>query len=108
MVLGTWNVRFTPNLIFRLAFQLLITLLKIILIGAQGPVPPIEVKSVYWGHGHLERPIRTKFNIQSSIPTLNNTTKNYPYWSTESGTSHRSQIGILGYWAHGPSDSHQI
>ena len=36
---------------------------KIILIGPQGPVLPIVVKSVYWGLGHIERPIRIKFNI---------------------------------------------
>ena len=39
------------------------TLPKIILIGQQDPVPPIVVKSVYWGFGHIERSIRTKFDI---------------------------------------------
>ena len=40
-ILDTWKVRFAPNLIFRLVYQLLITLPKIMLIGLQGPVPPI-------------------------------------------------------------------
>ena len=40
-IFGTWKVRFTPNLIFWLVYQLLITLLKIILFGPQDPVPPI-------------------------------------------------------------------
>ena len=30
---------------------------------SQGPVPPILVKSVYWGLEHMEHPIHTKFNI---------------------------------------------
>ena len=33
------------------------------LIGAQGPVPPIEVKSVNWGLEHMKRPIHTKMDI---------------------------------------------
>ena len=33
------------------------------LIGPQDLVPPIVVKSVYWGLGHMERPIHTKLNI---------------------------------------------
>ena len=28
------------------------------LIGPQGPVPPIVVKSVYWGLEHMKHPIR--------------------------------------------------
>ena len=32
-------------------------------IGPQDPVPPIVVESVYWDLGHMESPIRTKFNI---------------------------------------------
>ena len=39
--------------------------------------------------------------------SLNNTTKNYPHWSTGSSTSHISQIGIQTP-AHGTPDSHQI
>ena len=66
-----------------------------ILIESQGPVPPIEAKSVYWDFGHMERPILTKFDIQACNLALNNSAKNYPHWSTGSGTSHRSQIGIL-------------
>ena len=77
-------------------------------IGPQDPVPPILVKSVYRSLGHIERPIRNKFNIYACIPTLNNTTENYPHRSTGSGTSHSSQIGILGSRAHGTPDSHQI
>ena len=45
------------------------------LIGPQGPVPPIQAKSVYWGLGHIERRIHTKFNILTCVATLNNTTK---------------------------------
>ena len=41
-VLSTWNVRFTPNLIFRLVYQILITAPKIICIGPRDPVPPIR------------------------------------------------------------------
>ena len=36
---------------------------KIIVIGRQGPVPPIYVKSVYWGLEHMERPNYSKFYI---------------------------------------------
>ena len=61
--LSTWNVRFTPNLIFRLICQLLISLPKIIFIGPQGRTPPILVKSVYWVLEDMEHPIHTKFNI---------------------------------------------
>ena len=39
--LGTWKVRFGPNLILRLVYQLLITLPKSMLIGPQAPVHPI-------------------------------------------------------------------
>ena len=53
-------------------------------------------KSVYWGLEHMERPIHTKYDIYACIPTLNNTTENYPHGSTGSGNSHVSQIGILG------------
>ena len=65
-------------------------------IGPQGRVLPIKVKSVNWGLEHMERPIRTKFDILTCILTLNNTTKNYRHRSTGSGTSHKSQIGKLG------------
>ena len=41
-------------------------------------------------------PIRNKFDNWTSIPTLNDTKKNYPDRSTGFGTSHISQIGILG------------
>ena len=34
-----------------------------IVIGLQGLVPPIQVKSVNWGLEHMERPIHTKLNI---------------------------------------------
>ena len=32
-------------------------------IGPQGRIPPILVKSAYWGLEHMERPIHTKFDI---------------------------------------------
>ena len=44
----------------------------------------------------MEHPINIKFNIY------------YSHRSTGSGTSHSSQIGILGSLEHGTSDSHQI
>ena len=53
------------------------TLPKIIVIGAQDLIPPIQVKSVNKGLQHMERPIHTKFDSSASIVTLNNTTKNY-------------------------------
>ena len=59
------------------------------------------------GLEHMEIPIHTKFDIQACILTLNNTTKNYRYRSTGSGTSHISQIGKLLSWVRGTSDSHQ-
>ena len=62
-ILGTWKDRFAPNFILRLAYHLLITLPKFILIGPQGPVLHIVLKSVYWVIGIIERPIRTKFDI---------------------------------------------
>ena len=65
-------------------------------------------KAVYRDIGHMESPIRTKFNISACILTLNNTTKNDSHRSTGSGTSHISQIAMLGSWAHGTSDSRQI
>ena len=77
-------------------------------MGTQGPVPPIIVKSVYWGIGHIERSIRPKLNIKARIPTVNNTTKYYPHRSTGLGTSHINQTGILVSWAHGICNSHQI
>ena len=55
----------------------------------------------------MERPIRTKFDIQACIPTLNNTTKNYPDPFTGSGTSHINQIDIQGSCALQTFDSHQ-
>ena len=64
---GTWaHGRFPPNLIFRLVYQLLITLPKIILIGPQGPVPPIVVKSVYWDLEPMKRPIES----QGQVPPI--------------------------------------
>ena len=42
----------------------------------------------------MERPIHTKSDISACILTINNTTKNNRHWSTGSGTSHISQIGI--------------
>ena len=68
---------------------------KIIVIGPQGLVLPIKVKSVNWGLEHMERPIRTKFD-RVSIQAQSSTAKNYRYRSTESGTCHISQIGKLG------------
>ena len=82
--------------------------LKMRYIGTQGPVPPILVKSIYWGLEDMEHPIHTKFDLWACIQTLNNTTKNNRHWSTESDTSHISQIGILGSWAHRTSYSHKI
>ena len=49
-----------------------------------------------------------KSDSHQLVATLNNTTKNYPYRSIGSGTSHSRQIGIPGSWAHGKSDSQQI
>ena len=60
-VFYTRNVRFTPNLIFRLL-----------------------------------------------VLTLNVITKTYLNRLIRSGTCHISQIGIMGSWAHGTFDSHQI
>ena len=56
----------------------------------------------------MERSIHTKFDAKAPILTLNGISKNDPYQSTGSGTSHMSEIGILKSWAHGMSDSHQI
>ena len=67
----------------------------------------IVYKSLYWGLGHMERPIHNKFHSYVCIPTLNMITKNYLQRSTGFGSSHRNQIAILGSWAHGKSDSHQ-
>ena len=53
-----------------LACILTLTLPKIIVIGPQGRVPPIKVKSVNWGLEHSERPIHTKFDISACILTL--------------------------------------
>ena len=36
---------------------------NIMLIGPQGPVPPIVAKSVNWGLRHMESPMHTKFNV---------------------------------------------
>ena len=35
-------------------------------IGQQGLVPPMQVKSVNWGFEYTERPIHTKFDISAS------------------------------------------
>ena len=56
----------------------------------------------------MERPIRKKCDNGAGILTLNNTTENYSHRFSGSGTSHISQIGILGSGAHGTSDAHQI
>ena len=56
----------------------------------------------------MQRPIQTKFPIEACILTLNVITKNYLDWFTGSDSSLISQIVILGSWAHGTSDSHQI
>ena len=77
-------------------------------IGPLDLVPPIQSQPVYWGVGPMERPIRTKFYAKACIITLNNIIKNYPHRYTGSGNSYISQVGILRYWAHGKSDSHQI
>ena len=47
------------------------TIPNIILIGTQGAVPRIIVKSVYWGLKDVEHPIHTKFNISDCIRTIN-------------------------------------
>ena len=70
--------------------------LKMGYISPQYLVPPIVVKSVYWGLEHMERTMHTKLDILACMPTLNNTSKNFSYRSTGSGISHSSQIGILG------------
>ena len=89
------------------ANRLLLAIGRLVLkMGYIGPHDLAAPKPVDWGLGLMERPIRTKFNIYTYIPTLNNTTKNYSF--TGSGTSHISIIGILGSWAHVMSDSHQI
>ena len=44
-----------------IAFGELLTLYGVV-IGPLG-LPPIEVKSVYWGLDHMEHPIYTNFNI---------------------------------------------
>ena len=41
-------------------------------------VLPIKLKSVYWGIGHMERPIHSKFHIQACILTVNVIIKNQP------------------------------
>ena len=61
-VLSTWNGQLTPNLIFKLIYQLVITLPKIIVIGLQGRVLPIVVKLAYWCLEDMEHPIYTKFS----------------------------------------------
>ena len=47
------------------------------LMGPQGPVPPIYIKSVYWSLEHMEHPIPTKFDIYDCMLTINMITKNY-------------------------------
>ena len=42
------------------------------------------------------------------ITKKKDTTTNCPHRSTGSGTSHISQIGVLGSGAHGTSDARQI
>ena len=95
MHLSTWNVRFPPNLIFTLIYQLLITAPKIILIGKQGRIPPILVKLAFWGLEATEHPIHTEFNICDYMLTINVISKNYLGWITGSGTSH---IGKVNEW----------
>ena len=56
----------------------------------------------------MERPIHTEFDFNSCFLTVNDTTKNDRHRSTCSGPTHISQIGKLGYSAHGTSDSHRI
>ena len=50
---------------------------------------------------HLATP-----EMKTSIQTLSVISENYLYRSPGSGTSHLSQIGILGYWAYAASDLH--
>ena len=46
-------------------------------IGPQDLVPPIEVKSVYWGLRRMESSIHIKFITSACMLSLNVTTKNY-------------------------------
>ena len=62
-VLGTWNFRFTPNLIFGLVYWLLMWLPKTILIGQWDPLPSIQDKSIYCGLGHMEGLGHTKLDF---------------------------------------------
>ena len=57
---------------------------------------------------HMERLIRTKFDIQACILTVNNATKNCPHRVTGCGTSHISKIATLESRAHATFDSLQI
>ena len=102
-ILGTWKIRFASNFITRLVYQLLMTQPKIILIRPQGPVPPIVVKSVYWGWAH-----GTSDSHQIWYLGLYTNSKEQYQKLSSSGTYHISQIGILLSWANGTSDSHRI
>ena len=62
------------------------------LIGSQGPVPPIVLKSVYWALEDMEHTIRTKFNTKDCMLTINVNSKNYLGWITGSGTSHINKV----------------
>ena len=42
-------------------------IIKKILIDPQDLVRPKYVKSVYWGIGHMERPIHSKFDIYACM-----------------------------------------
>ena len=53
----------TSKFAHRLLLPIRWLVLKMGYIGPQGPVPPIQVKSVNWGLEHIERPIHTKFDI---------------------------------------------
>ena len=53
----------TSNFANRLILAIGRLVLKMGYIGSQNLVPPILTKPVYWGFGHIERSISTKFDI---------------------------------------------
>ena len=56
----------------------------------------------------MVRPIHTNSNILAGMLTLNIISKIYLGQFRGSGTSPISEFGLLGSWANGMSDSHQI
>ena len=56
----------------------------------------------------MEHQIHTKFDSYAYILTFSVINKNYRDWSTQFATSNIDQIEILGSWAYGKSNPHQI